>query len=241
VVNKSIEIARLEGASKVYKSGDSEVIALSPTDIRINTGQLVLIIGPSGSGKTTLLSLLGCVIYPTQGKVFVNGVYTSDLSDAEMAKLRLNNMGFVFQSFNLIAPLSVEENVMLPLILRGENRTTAKAAAREALDKLGMNHRLDSLPKMLSGGEQQRVAIARALVSDPPMILCDEPTASLDVASTAIVMKKLQELAKEDKAVIVVTHDQRLIPFANRIIEVTNGTATERTETEYIKDIESRI
>jgi putative ABC transport system ATP-binding protein len=235
------EIARLEGASKVYKSGDSDIIALNPTNIRINKGQLVLIIGPSGSGKTTLLSLLGCVIYPTQGKVWVNGSYTSGLNDTEMAKLRLDNMGFVFQSFNLIAPLNVEENVMLPLTLQGIATATARIAAKESLEKLGMAHRLSSLPKMLSGGEQQRVAIARALVGNPPMILCDEPTASLDVGSTAIVMKKLQELAKEDRAVIVVTHDQRLLPFANRIIEVANGTATERTETEYIKNLESRI
>lgn len=235
------EIARLEGASKVYRSGDSEVIALNPTNCGVNTGQLTLIIGPSGSGKTTLLSLLGCVIYPTQGKVWVNGTYTSGLSDTEMAKVRLNNIGFVFQSFNLIAPLTVEENVMLPLTLQGTHAKDAKTAARKALENLGMQHRLGSLPKMLSGGEQQRVAIARALVSNPPMILCDEPTASLDVASSAIVMKKLQDLSKMDKAIVVVTHDQRLIPFANRIIEVTNGTAAERTEHEYIKDLEARI
>ena len=235
------EIARLEGASKVYKSGDTDIIALHPTDCKVNSGELMLIIGPSGSGKTTLLSLLGCVIYPTQGKVWVNGTYTNGLSDKEMAQLRLNNMGFVFQAFNLIAPLNVEENVMLPMTLRGISTAEARIAAKKALENLGMDHRLKSLPKMLSGGEQQRVAIARALVSDPPMILCDEPTASLDVASTAIVMKKLQELSKLDKAVIVVTHDQRLIPFANRIIEVTKGKAAERSKSEYIKDIESSI
>jgi putative ABC transport system ATP-binding protein len=236
-----MEIARLEGASKVYRSGDSDIIALNPTDIKINRGQLMLIIGPSGSGKTTLLSLLGCVIYPTQGKVWVNGTYTNGLSDTQMARLRLDSMGFVFQSFNLIAPLNVEENVMLPLTLKGIPTAQARIAAESALDKLGMGHRLASLPKMLSGGEQQRVAIARALVSDPPMILCDEPTASLDVASTAVVMKKLKELSEQDKAVIVVTHDQRLIPFATRIIEVSNGTATERTESQYLKNLESKI
>ena len=235
------EIARLEGASKIYKSGDSEVVALNPTTCRVNKGQLTLVIGPSGSGKTTFLSLLGCVIYPTQGKVWVNGTYTGGLSDTQMAKLRLNNIGFVFQSFNLIAPLTVEENVMLPLTLQGRNTKESRIAAGKSLEMLGMHHRLSSLPKMLSGGEQQRVAIARALVSDPPMILCDEPTASLDVASSAIVMKKLRALSKMDKAIIVVTHDQRLLPFADRIIEVTNSTAAERTEHEYIKDLESRI
>jgi len=236
-----MEIARLEGASKLYKSGDAEVIALNPTNFNINKGELALIIGPSGSGKTTLISLLGCVIYPTHGKVWVNGIYTTNLNDKQMAQLRLQNIGFVFQSFNLIAPLTVEQNVMLPMQLQGKTNSEARKAAREALENLAMQHRLRSLPKMLSGGEQQRVAIARALVTNPPLILCDEPTASLDVNSVGVVMKKLQQLAKEDKAVIVVTHDQRLIPYATRIIEVENGTARERSKTEYIKDIESAI
>lgn len=130
---------------------------------------------------------------------------------------------------------------MLPMQLQGKPTAEARKAAREALENLSMQHRLSSLPKMLSGGEQQRVAIARALVANPPLILCDEPTASLDINSLAVVMKKLQELAKEDKAVIVVTHDQRLMPYATRIIEVENGTARERSKTEYIKDIESAI
>jgi len=236
-----MEIARLEGASKLYKSGDAEVTALNPTNFNINKGELALIIGPSGSGKTTLISLLGCVIYPTHGKVWVNGIYTTNLNDKQMAQLRLQNIGFVFQSFNLIAPLTVEQNVMLPMQLQGKTNSEARKAAREALENLAMQHRLSSLPKMLSGGEQQRVAIARALVTNPPLILCDEPTASLDVNSVGVVMKKLQQLAKEDKAVIVVTHDQRLIPYATRIIEVENGTARERSKTEYIKDIESAI
>ena len=236
-----MEIARLEGASKLYKSGDAEVTALNPTNFNINKGELALIIGPSGSGKTTLISLLGCVIYPTHGKVWVNGIYTTNLNDKQMAQLRLQNIGFVFQSFNLIAPLTVEQNVMLPMQLQGKTNSEARKAAREALENLAMQHRLRSLPKMLSGGEQQRVAIARALVTNPPLILCDEPTASLDVNSVGVVMKKLQQLAKEDKAVIVVTHDQRLIPYATRIIEVENGTARERSKTEYIKDIESAI
>jgi len=236
-----MEIARLEGATKSYKSGDSEVIALSPTNFAISKGELALIIGPSGSGKTTLISLLGCVIYPTHGKVWVDGTYTTNLNDRQMAQLRLQNIGFVFQSFNLIAPLTVEQNVMLPLQLQGKTTVEARKAARLALESLALTHRLSSLPKMLSGGEQQRVAIARALVTNPPLILCDEPTASLDVNSVAVVMKKLQELAKENKGVIVVTHDQRLIPYAARIIEVENGTALERSKTQYIKNIESAL
>jgi putative ABC transport system ATP-binding protein len=236
-----MEIARLESAGKVYKSGDIEVVALKPTSFSIKRGDFALIIGPSGSGKTTLISLLGCVIYPSSGKVWLNGTYTNGLNDEDMAVLRLQNVGFVFQSFNLIAPLSVEQNVMLPLKLQGKSDKIASKAASAALENLGMSHRLKYLPKMLSGGEQQRVAIARALVSDPPMILCDEPTASLDVKSVGVVMKKLQDLAAADKAVIVVTHDQRLIPYATRIIEVTNGSVNETTQSQYLKDLESEI
>jgi putative ABC transport system ATP-binding protein len=232
-----MEIARLEGAGKVYKSGDTEVVALQPTDFKVSKGELVLIIGPSGSGKTTLLSLLGCVIYPSMGKVWINGTYTNKLSDAEMAKVRLNNIGFVFQSFNLIAPLNVAENVKLPLSLQGISGKEADARALKALDLLGMTHRLKSLPKMLSGGEQQRVAIARALVSDPPMLLCDEPTASLDVKSVGVVMKQLQQLAEQGKGVIVVTHDQRLVPYATRVVEVQNGAAQEISQSEYLKNL----
>jgi putative ABC transport system ATP-binding protein len=232
-----MEIARLEGAGKVYKSGDSEVVALQPTDFKVEKSELVLIIGPSGSGKTTLLSLLGCVIYPSQGKVWINGTYTNNLSDTEMANVRLNNIGFVFQSFNLIAPLNVEENVMLPLTLQGVSKKDALPRVMKALDLLGMTHRLKSLPKMLSGGEQQRVAIARALVSDPPMLLCDEPTASLDVKSVSVVMHQLQDLAKQGKAVIVVTHDQRLVPYATRVVEVQNGAAKEVSQSEYLKNL----
>jgi putative ABC transport system ATP-binding protein len=232
-----MEIARLEGAGKVYKSGDAEVVALQPTDFKVDKGELVLIIGPSGSGKTTLLSLLGCVIYPSQGKVWINGTYTNDLSDVQMANIRLNNIGFVFQSFNLIAPLNVEENVMLPLTLQGVAKKEALPRVLKALDLLGMTHRLKSLPKMLSGGEQQRVAIARALVSDPPMLLCDEPTASLDVKSVGVVMKQLQDLAKLGKSVIVVTHDQRLVPYATRVVEVQNGAALEVSQSEYLKNL----
>jgi len=232
-----MEIARLEGAGKVYKSGDAEVVALQPTDFKVDKGELVLIIGPSGSGKTTLLSLLGCVIYPSQGKVWINGTYTNDLSDVQMANIRLNNIGFVFQSFNLIAPLNVEENVMLPLTLQKVAKKDALPRVLKALDLLGMTHRLKSLPKMLSGGEQQRVAIARALVSDPPMLLCDEPTASLDVKSVGVVMKQLQDLAKLGKSVIVVTHDQRLVPYATRVVEVQNGAALEVSQSEYLKNL----
>lgn len=161
-------VAQLQGASKEYKTGDQVITALYPTDFTLKKGEMTLIIGPSGSGKTTLLSLLGCVIYPTHGKVQVGGQMASSLSEKQLASLRLNNIGFVFQNFNLIQPLTAEENVMLPLQLQGIPTADARRRAREAIDKVGMSDRLRQLPKNLSGGQQQRIAIARALVGNPP-------------------------------------------------------------------------
>jgi putative ABC transport system ATP-binding protein len=220
-------VARVDGASKIYKSGDTEIVALQPTTMEVRKGELLLIIGPSGSGKTTLLSLLGCVIYPTQGTVNIVGLDTTKLNDKQMAALRLNNIGFVFQNFNLVAPLSAEENVMLPLQLQGVSDKEARKRAHNAIAKVGMSDRLKQLPKQLSGGQQQRVAIARALVTEPALMLCDEPTASLDGKSANIVMEELRELADQGRALAVVTHDMRLKPFAHRVIEVENGIARE--------------
>ena len=158
-------IAELKGVGKEYQVGDQIIIALHPLNLEINTGELVLIIGPSGSGKTTLLSLLGCVIYPTIGQLFVNEQLVNDMSQKELANLRLNTMGFVFQGFNLISPLNALDNVMMPLQLKKMNSREARIKAENALTLVGMLDRKKSLPKQLSGGQQQRVAIARALVS----------------------------------------------------------------------------
>jgi putative ABC transport system ATP-binding protein len=216
-------IAEVIQASKEFKSGDSVIVALKPSSMQLETGKLTLILGPSGSGKTTLLSLLGCVIYPTSGEVIIDGVRTNSLSAREMARLRLNRIGFVFQQFNLLAPLSAEQNVMLPLTLMKVPSGEAKTRVQEALQKVNMTHRANSLPKMMSGGEQQRIAIARALVTHPPIMLCDEPTASLDTDSAHMVMEELKSLAKEGKAVAIVTHDMRLKPYADEVIHVEGG------------------
>ena len=216
-------IARLEQAGKVYRVGDQEIVALQPTTIDINEGELLLIIGPSGSGKTTLLSLVGCVIYTTSGRLWVNGQEINKLRDKQLASLRLNNIGFVFQNFNLLAPLSAEDNVMMPLRLQGVSYSEAKQRTAAALSMVGMLDRKQNLPKQLSGGQQQRVAVARALVTNPKIILCDEPTASLDKDSLGVVMQELRDLADGGKAVCVVTHDPRLKKYAHRIVEVKNG------------------
>jgi len=216
-------VAQVIEAGKTYKTGDTEITALHASSVDIKSGELTLIIGPSGSGKTTLLSLLGCVIYPSFGEVLIDDVKVTGLSEKELSIIRLGKIGFVFQTFNLIAPLNALENVMMPMQLQKVPQGDATKRAVEALKKVGMGEKTKSLPKQLSGGEQQRVAIARALVSNPQMILCDEPTASLDVKSVEVVMEELRKLASQGKAVVVVTHDTRLTPFANKIVYVNDG------------------
>ncbi len=220
-------IAKLENVNKVYKVGDQEIVALQPTTMQVNEGELLLIIGPSGSGKTTLLSLLGCVLYPTEGRLWVDGQEINRLNENQLARLRLNTIGFVFQSFNLLAPLSAEDNVMMPMRLQGVGNVEGRKRAYAALEMVDMMDRRKQLPKQLSGGQQQRVAIARALVTNPKLILCDEPTASLDKDSLDVVMQELRHLANQGKAVCVVTHDPRLEQYAHRIVAVNNGIVTQ--------------
>lgn len=219
--------ARLSEAGKEYITGESTIIALQPTTIEFRTGEITLLVGPSGSGKTTLLSLLGSVIYPTTGKVWVGDTCINNLSEKELAKLRLQHIGFVFQGFNLLAPLNALENVMEPLLLQGLKRKEAKRRAMELISRFGMEDRINNLPRNLSGGQQQRIAISRSLVTNPQLILCDEPTASLDHKSAKMVMEMLSQLTNENKAVIVVTHDVRLKKYANRTIYVSEGRISE--------------
>ncbi len=220
-------IASVKAAKKVYQSGDSEIVALQATTLDLIKGELLLIIGPSGSGKTTLLSLLGCVIYPTSGEVVINNVNTTKLKEVQLAKLRLGQIGFVFQQFNLIAPLNAEDNIAMPLQLMGLPKSEVNSRVDAALALVRMTDRRKNLPRQLSGGQQQRVAIARALVTQPSLILCDEPTAALDSASVDIVMQELRQLAEQGKAVAVVTHDMRLRQFAHKIIYVDEGRVSE--------------
>jgi putative ABC transport system ATP-binding protein len=217
-------IARLIGANKLYKTPDGRTItALEKTDLELKEGELLLIIGPSGSGKTTVLSLLGCLIDPSEGSVIIDDNSIDKLSQKEMASIRLNMIGFVFQQFNLLAPLSAEENVAFPLRMQKRSSAEIRQQTEQALSKVNMTPHRSKLPKQLSGGEQQRIAIARALVTNPRIVLCDEPTASLDKDSVDTVMKELVSLARSGKAMAVVTHDQRLYQYADRVVEVKNG------------------
>ncbi|OYD45117.1 macrolide ABC transporter ATP-binding protein [Sphingobacterium cellulitidis] len=228
----SEEIVRLENVDKIYKTGDTSITALAKSNLSFESNKLTLIMGPSGSGKTTLLSIIGCIIYPSSGKVYYKDKEVTSLSENRLADLRLHDIGFVFQQFNLLEPLTALENVMQPLLLQGVNRKEAKEKAIQALEAVSLSDRLHNLPKKLSGGQKQRVAIARALVTNPTMILCDEPTASLDAKSAAVIMEELKELSKDGKAVIIVTHDLRLRKFADQVIYVEEGNVSNKIRNE---------
>jgi putative ABC transport system ATP-binding protein len=218
--------AMLEAANvtKDLGSGAAKVQALKGVSLSLNGGELTLLMGPSGSGKTTLLSILGCMLSPTEGTVRICERSTAGLDPEELARLRREHIGFVFQSFHLFPTLSATDNVRLALDVRGDRSRTAKVRAREALVKVGLAHKIKAYPRELSGGEQQRVAIARAIVGNPSIILADEPTAALDGANGQAIMKLLAEIAREQgHAVLIVTHDPRLLPFAGRVVHIEDG------------------
>ena len=209
---------------RVLGSGAGEVQALKGVTLSLKGGELVLLMGPSGSGKTTLLSVLGCMLSPTKGTVNICGRLTEGLSAEELAKLRRENVGFIFQSYHLFPTLTAYDNVRLALDVRGERGDDASAKADEALAIVGLAHKTDAFPRELSGGEQQRVAIARAIVGKPAVILADEPTGALDSANGQAIMKVLAEIAKDSsRGVLVVTHDPRILPFADRIVRIEDG------------------
>ena len=204
--------------------GVAQIRALKGVDLALKGGELTLLMGPSGSGKTTLLSILGCMLTPTEGTVRVRGDAIAGKNPEDLAKLRRENIGFVFQSYHLFPTLSAADNVRLALDVRGETGTDAKDKARSALDRVGLSSKTRNYPSQLSGGEQQRVAIARAVVGDPSVILADEPTAALDSENGKAIMGILAAIAKDPgRGVLVVTHDPRLVPFADRIIHIEDG------------------
>ncbi|MBZ0238403.1 MAG: ABC transporter ATP-binding protein [Deltaproteobacteria bacterium] len=218
------------GIGKVFGAGALAFRALHPTDLTIYRGEVLVIMGPSGSGKTTLLSLLGLVLTPTEGQVLVSGRSVAGASADELARLRRDHVGFVFQQFNLLAGLTAMQNASVPLVLRGTRSREGDAVARAALELVGMGDKLHAKARSMSGGQQQRVAIARALVTDAGVLLCDEPTASLDGATGRGVLDTLRALARtRDRAVVVVTHDERVLRIADRLVVVEDGRARERS------------
>jgi len=222
-------ILQVNKLTKCFGSGDSEVRAVNDVSLKINRGEMVLIMGPSGSGKTTLLSMLGSLLSPTSGEIVIDGIDVSAMKAAALAALRAQKIGFVFQSFNLLEALSVEENILFPAQLGARGIKGAKRRLDELLEKLGLGARRKALPNTLSGGEKQRVAIARALINQPPIILADEPTGNLDSHKGQEVMMILHDIARDDDcAVLMVTHDPRVEEIADRVLWLEDGALRDR-------------
>lgn len=216
-------LVQIEDLSKIYNPGENEVRALDHVNLEIEDQEFVAIIGHSGSGKSTLMNMLGCLDVPTSGTYRLHGKDVSDLSDDELSDIRNKEIGFVFQGFNLIQNLTALENVELPLIYRKVPKAKREELAVNALEKVGLGHRMDHRPAQMSGGQQQRVAIARAIAQAPPIILADEPTGNLDSASTDEIMQILKELHQEGRTVIIITHDNDIAKQASRRILIKDG------------------
>jgi putative ABC transport system ATP-binding protein len=220
----SDQVIRIDRVSKIYQTGDILVHALRGLSLTIHRGEFVAIMGPSGSGKSTLMNIIGCLDRPTKGKYFLEGVDVSTMGKAQLADVRNQRVGFVFQSFNLVSRTSALENVELPLLYAGVSSGERKRRAREALAIVGLSDRERNMPNQLSGGQQQRVALARALVNNPSIILADEPTGALDTRTSVEVMEIFQRLNLErNLTVIIVTHESDISLYAERVIHVRDG------------------
>jgi putative ABC transport system ATP-binding protein len=225
-------IIEIEHLTKIYGMGESQICALCDVSLQINENEFVAVMGPSGSGKSTLMNILGCLDRPTTGRYILAGEDVSNLKKAQLAAIRNHRIGFIFQSFNLLAQTTALDNVMLPLLYRRDEHLTdaeQKQKALKVLQAVGLGDRVDHKPQELSGGQVQRVAIARALVNDPVLILADEPTGNLDSHAGAEIMALLSELHTQGSTIVMVTHDQTIAAYAQRIIHFVDG----RIETDH--------
>ena len=226
-MNMTQPLIKLDGVKKVFYTDEVETHALDNINLEIRTGEYVAIAGPSGCGKSTLLSILGLLDTPTEGRYMLNGQLVTDLALSQRARVRNREIGFIFQSFNLIGDLTVYENVELPLTYRGMKSADRKQRVTEALEKVGMAHRAKHLPSQLSGGQQQRVAVARAVAGHPSILLADEPTGNLDSKNGEAVMELLRGLHRGGATICMVTHDARYASHAERTIHLFDGRVVE--------------
>ena len=223
----STSVIETRGVRKIYATGSVEVAALREVDLRIDEGEYVAIIGPSGSGKSTLMHILGCLDVPTSGEYLLGGEDVAHMSEAELALVRNRQIGFCFQQFNLLASLPAWRNVELPLIYAGVGRAERRERAHLALERVGLADRADHKPGELSGGQQQRVAVARALVTEPSLILADEPTGNLDSTSTTDVLGLFGELSDAGRTIVLITHEHDVAERARRQVQVRDGVIVE--------------
>jgi putative ABC transport system ATP-binding protein len=219
----SREIIKIRGIKKFYKVGNQEVKALNGVDIVINKNEYVAIMGPSGSGKSTMMNILGCLDSPTDGLYILNGTDVSKMDDNDLAEVRNKEIGFIFQSFNLLPRYTALDNVSLPLIYSGIGRSERDSRAKETLESVDLSDRMHHKPNELSGGQRQRVAVARALVNNPSIILADEPTGNLDSKTSRDIMNLFSEIHKKGNTIIVVTHEEDIAKHAKRIIRLRDG------------------
>ena len=219
----STPVIQIQNVSKTYEMGDETVQALDDVSIDFNNGEFWALLGPSGSGKSTLLNMIGCLDSPSQGKCLIDGIDVSLMNDNQLSDLRLNRLGFIFQSFNLIPQLTVAENIALPLFYQGKDDEEGKEKAKKLAEMVELGHRTGHLPKELSGGQQQRVAIARALINDPKIILADEPTGALDSNTGNQIMALLTEMNKQGITIIMVTHEPEIADFATHKLHMRDG------------------
>jgi putative ABC transport system ATP-binding protein len=222
-------VIEVDGLSKTYSTGPIDVLALRNVSLRVVRGDMVAIMGSSGSGKTTLMNLLGCLDVPTEGRYLLDGIDVGTLSEDELADVRNRKIGFVFQSFNLVPRTRAIDNVELPLAYAGLGRGERRRRAERALRTVGLDERMDHLPSALSGGQQQRVAVARAIVTNPSIVLADEPTGNLDSRSSADVLRVFAQLNVQNRTVILITHEEYVAAIAKRVIRITDGEVVEDT------------
>lgn len=213
----------LKNITKTYDMGSVQVQVLKGITLHVDEGEFLSIVGPSGSGKSTLMNMIGCLDVPTTGEYYLDGREISTYNEKQLSKIRNQKIGFIFQKFNLLPRLTALENVELPLIYRGMNSRERKQLSMEALEKVGLNDRVNHKPTELSGGQQQRVAIARALAGNPPVLLADEPTGNLDSKSGNDVMKLIRQLSSEGKTIVLITHDSEIAREAQRTITIKDG------------------
>ena len=232
-MEKASEIIRLEDIRRIYRVGNQEVRALDGVSLSVFRNEYVAIMGPSGSGKSTLMNILGCLDSPDSGRYILNGTDVSEMDDGELADVRNREIGFVFQSFNLLPRYNALENVALPMVYAGVPAGERREKAAEALRSVGLDDRMDHRPNELSGGQRQRVALARALINSPSIILADEPTGNLDTHTSVEIMRLFDQIYRNGNTVIVVTHEEDVAAYAHRVIRLRDGRI--ESDTEHIK------